>query len=182
MREIEKRVLKRLETIFNDPILYDVIFDFGFEYVRRSSAIQGLAEFLTEIIPDGSEMTCLEIGTHYGVSSLILGRHFKKVITYDVEQWPYVEQIADGYPFDIERYVLSYEEILYVLKMQKYDVAFLDGDHSNVGFEFDFARHCGRVIFHEYWFDQKQVWDLVNSLMKYRIKTGGLCFAYYENI
>ena len=66
-----------------------------------------------------------------------------------------------------------------------FDACFIDGDHKNCTIsDWEAVKHCGHVLFHEYWEHQKSVFDLVNSLPKNEVDltyyNAGMPYAYWE--
>lgn len=166
--QIEKVVSRRLSNLFSDEKLVSVFAKHGFEPFRRSCVLQGLHEFLVEAVGDrGKEWTMFEIGTHHGISALVLSRFFGSVWTFDPAESEFRKKILNrtGVKFG---------------RPESFDVAFLDGDHAGqTQQDFDSVRICGRVLFHEYWEAQPSVVALVDSLPGRVLKRPP--FAWWES-
>lgn len=100
------------------------------------------------------EPVIFEIGTHQGVSSVILAE-YGRVITVDVKDWPLRQSVWDHFGVS-ERCtfvpVHSNGHILELVKYHQFDLAFIDGNHEfeSVKPNFRAVKKCGRVIFHDY--------------------------------
>ncbi len=109
----------------------------------------------TRALPEPESLPhILEIGTHRGVSSVILS-HFGTVTTFDVHDWPLRHKIHDH--FGVTNRVTcvvceNAEQVHREIARLDFDIAFIDGCHSYEAVRMDFAavRRCGRVIFHDY--------------------------------
>lgn len=163
---------------------------FGLETLRRGSIFFEFEAFLKRINARGE--CCLEIGTYYGLSAMILAQYFKRVVCVTLEE-DIVGRIA---PRDLRKRIwqevgaknIECHEIQHdsakkdLLRTIDFEFAYLDGDHVN-STELDYAltKHCGRLLFHEYWPLQPPVWNLVNSLPQDEVIYADYdCLAYWE--
>lgn len=124
---------------------------FGHEAMCRSSIGERFARAL-----EGRRFgTVLEIGTFAGLSAVWLCQVSDKVITVDTEVHPLVEKVlADmGVADKVHRIVVpSNEEKVKAIAPLRFDMAFIDGDHTREGvvLDFDLVKRCGAVLFHDY--------------------------------
>lgn len=96
----------------------------------------------------------VEIGTHRGVSSVILS-HFGDVKTFDIKDWDLRDEILDHFgassrvSFNLCKDAADVHARIAKLA---FDVAFIDGNHAlkSVHDDFGAVKRCGRVIFHDY--------------------------------
>lgn len=170
---------------FANPMLKKIIAEFGRDAFARSSACMEFESFLRQIKAGGKR--CLEIGTFYGVSAIVLSQFFDEVVcvTVDVDGAREMKYRLVKY-LDIRNMrffdVANNEEKRLLVEDLEFDFCYSDGDHANDTVE-DFAmvRRCGRVLFHEYWPLQPPVWNLVNSLPQHEVTRASVdCFAYWE--
>jgi len=179
-QHLEKCVYDRMQNLLNDRQLMDIYSRFGGEIFRRSSVLYGLSDFLKENKVQGD--TCLEIGTCHGLTAVVLARHFKHVYSVDIM------------PSDLKRRIIvqtglenitfldakNNDEKAKIIKSVKFDFAFMDGDHAHdTDLDWALVKHCGRVLMHEAWKNQKPVWDLVKSLPKGQVKYGAFNMALW---
>lgn len=150
-----------------DAQLANVFKVFGAEAFRRSSAWE--PEFEHIIRTRGFKgKRCIEIGTYSGMTALVLARYFGEVVTFDI--WPHTAKrtIAEHCGVKNIRFVDikdNAEKAKLIAEIASFDAAYVDGDHMrDTETDFDLVRRCGRVLFHEYWEQQKPVWNLVNGL------------------
>jgi hypothetical protein len=131
----------------------------------------------------------VEIGTKYGLSSLIMAYYVPRVTTIDIvprteplELWQYFNNTGRKITYAV---VENNEEKKTYLEDKDFDFAFIDGDHGyeEVKFDFDTVKRCGRVLFHDYGTAQnmwkKGVVKLVNELPKDEVEIKQP-FAYWE--
>ena len=115
----------------------------------------------------------VEVGTFWGVSTVLLCDYAEHVITLDPAKRPQKYDIWKHFGVaDKIEYRKGGVELL--TPDEEYTMAFVDGDHSRESVERDFeaVRGCGRVLFHDYCDTFKGVRDAVNG-----IKGGLLCVA-----
>ena len=161
----EKTFYERFFALHRDPQLVEVVKTFGIGVFRRSSVLEGFAEFIKANGFGGRR--CVEIGTCNGLTALVLARHFDEVVTIDIA------------PNDVKRRIAEYvgaRNITFVdvkdnaekeraIGALEFDGAYVDGDHAH-DTETDFAlvQRSGRVLFHEYWPAQPAVMGMVERL------------------
>lgn len=161
----EKKFYERFWCLLNDKDLMRVFEKYGPMAFRRSSVLEGFEKFIKETGLSGS--TCLEIGTLKGLTAIVLARYFDKVITIDI--------IEDRLKYEIVDYlgikniefinVRNNADKATIVKSMKFDAVYVDGDHTNdTQSDFDLVKHCGKVLFHEFWDAQPSVQALVDSL------------------
>lgn len=163
----EKLFYERFYTLHGDPDLLRVFKEFGIQVFRRSSVLEGFADLIEEVGFKGHR--CVEIGTHNGLTAIVLARYFTEVITIDIAPSTIKHQIAKRLGVVNIRFVdvRDNAEKYEVLSKLKFTAAYLDGDHANdTRFDFRAVQECGNVLFHEYWRAQEPVWDLVNELKR----------------
>jgi hypothetical protein len=161
----EKKFYQRFWALHADPVLLSVYKQFGAEPFRRSSVLEGFAEFVKETKFHGG--VCVEIGTWKGLTAIVLSRYFDWVVSIDFQPDPQRKAIANFCGAKRIDFVTATDNLqkASVMADLKFDAAFVDGDHANdTKTDFALVRHCHRVLFHEYWQAQPPVWDLVNSL------------------
>lgn len=170
---------------FANPMLKAILRRFGNTAFSRSSACMEFEIFLRRIRASGS--VCLEIGTYHGISAVILSQFFDRVVCVSVDDRPrklMKRNIIDFLKLtNIEFYdVQDNAEKAVLVKGLTFDFCYSDGDHTNDTREdFELVKHCGRVLFHEYWPIQVPVWNLVNSLPQHEVTRADVdCFAYWE--
>lgn len=171
---------------FSHPLMRAILHKFGKVAFARSSACMEFNDFLHRIKAGGR--TCLEIGTYQGISAVMLAPFFERVVCVSVD---------DDMRRIIKRDIVAYlglqnriqffdckdnEEKARVIRDQEFDFAYCDGDHAHdTSFDFELVRHCGRVLFHEYWPIQEPVFRLVNSLPQHQITRADYdCFAFWD--
>lgn len=180
---------------FSNPRLNAVLKHFGKVAFGRSSACMEFESFLQRIEqqtsarpgPQLREMTCLEIGTFHGITAVVLSQFFERVICVSVD-----DVGAKLLKHDIVKY-LGLTNIAFhdakdnaektaFIKAARFDFCYQDGDHTNdTPTDFAMVRHCGRVLFHEYWPLQPPVWNLVNALPQDEVTRAQFdCLAYWE--
>ena len=138
---------------------------FGSDAFRRSSLLDGLDDAMRHWGIRGRR--AVEIGTFNGVTAIILARYFDEVVTIDVLPDTIKHAILETAGVANVRLVdvADNAEKARVLSDLDFDFAYQDGDHANDTLtDFELLRRCGRVVLHEYWEQQKPVWDMVNSL------------------
>lgn len=178
---MEKQVQDRVQTILTDPMLLSLHQRFGGDIFRRSSVFHGLGKFLRQQNVKGK--VCFEIGTWNALTSVVLSRHFEKVVTIDIVSTKMKHKVLDHLGItnveciDIE----SNADKPGVIEGREFDFAYLDGDHANdCELDWDLTKHCGRVLFQEVWPHQSPVWELVRSLPEYQMAFGGVGLALWD--
>jgi hypothetical protein len=96
----------------------------------------------------------VEIGTHQGVSAVLLAEYAKEVHTIDVTDYPDRTNIWHrfGTKNVIFHLIKDDKEKAKILKNLEFDFAFVDGRHGDTAAidDFNLVKHCGRVLFHDY--------------------------------
>lgn len=179
--EIEKQVGARVQTVLDDPYLLAAYSRFGAEALRRSSVFHGLGRFLAEqeIIGD----RCFEIGTWNALTSVVLSRHFREVVTVDIEHRAMKHEVLRHLGITNVRCIdiSSNYEKRRIADGLDFDFAYLDGNHADdTPDDWAMTQKCGRVLFHEVWPFQPPVWELVNSLPRDEVVTGGMGLALWK--
>ncbi len=125
--------------------------------------------------------TAVEIGTYNGISTVLLSRFAEKVITIDIEDRPLKQQIWNHLKIkNIKSYIVrDNKEKKELLNNLKFDFAFIDGDHNDVGPDLEACRKCKRILFHDYNNSFQSVDNTVNSLPKDEVEIEEM-FAYWE--
>lgn len=185
---------------FANPYMKSIMKKFGKRAFGRSSACAEFESFLNQIYAmsdpveidgfryTGIGKTCLEIGTFYGVTAVILSQFFERVLCVSVDlegdrqmKRRIVEHLGieniDFFDAKDNREKAAF------INAAKFDFCYQDGDHTNdTQSDFELVRRCGRVLFHEYWPLQPAVWNLVNSLPKDEVTRAKFdCLAYWDN-
>ena len=153
----------------SDPNMQAIYERFGPEIFRRSSLFDGLDDVLKHIGVKGK--CAVEIGTYNGITALTLAKYFDKVHTFDILPHTFKHQVKQhvGDTKVVIHDVLNNEEKASKINQLsgQFDFAYVDGDHANdAQFDWELVKSCGRVLFHEYWEQQRPVWDLVNGIMR----------------
>ena len=148
----------------NDAQMLSIFNRFGADAFRRSSMFDGLEEFIQSRKFRGKK--CVEIGTFNGITALILARYFEQVVSIDVFPHTAKHVILEHVGVKNVRFIDVPDNAAKAqfLNEVEFDAAYVDGDHGDAETDFALVRRAGRVIFHEYWEQQKPVWDLVNRL------------------
>jgi protein-L-isoaspartate O-methyltransferase len=161
----EKAFYERFFALHRDPQLVEVVKTFGIGVFRRSSVLEGFAEFIKANGFGGRR--CVEIGTCNGLTALVLARHFDEVVTIDIAPNEVKRRIAHHCQARNIRFVdiADNAEKAHLIGGLEFDAAYVDGDHAH-DTETDFAlvQRSGRVLFHECWEAQPPVFNLVNRL------------------
>lgn len=173
---------------FSNPRLNAVLKHFGKTAFGRSSACMEFESFLQSISRGGRlGKTCLEIGTFHGITAVVLSQFFDQVLCVSVDD-PNAKLLKE----DIIHF-LGIKNIAFhdardnaekaaFIKAATFDFCYQDGDHTNdTPADFALVKHCGRVLFHEFWPLQPPVWNLVNSLPQHEVTRAQFdCLAYWE--
>jgi hypothetical protein len=113
----------------------------------------------------------VEIGTHQGVSAVILSQ-FGEVDTFDIKHWTLRDEILAhfGCVEKVRTHIVEdNKDLARQLDQMEFDLAFVDGkhDYADVAANFQAVKKCGRVIFHDYAhnrFHEERTVKFVNSL------------------
>jgi hypothetical protein len=171
---------------FANPYFQSVMAKFGRKAFARSSVCCEMEAFLRRIGVTGKR--ALEIGTFQGMSAVLLSQFFYHVTCVSIEDDPrtiikrdIVKHLGIAEKFTFYD-VANNDEKAKRINALGFDFAYVDGDHAHDTLaDFDLVKRCGRVLFHEYWPLQPQVWNLVNSLPQAEITRAQFdCFAYWE--
>lgn len=154
-KSIEAEVQKRIDCILNDPQLLKIHKKFGGLVFRRTSAIDYFERFLIKA-EVGSEVhpteICVEIGTRYGLTAIILSRFFDHIYSFDIEPNNKKAKILHYLGINNITYytVKDNSEKAEIIKELDFHCAYLDGDHEkDTLFDFRLVRGCKHVVFHE---------------------------------
>lgn len=138
---------------------------FGSDIFRRSSLFDGFEESLRAWKIRGKR--AVEIGSFNGITALVLARYFDEVVSLDVLPWTAKHTVQAFSGVSNVRFIdiKDNDEKAAALLGLEFDFAYQDGNHEiDTLTDFALLRKCGRVLFHEYWEQQRPVWDLVNKL------------------
>lgn len=153
------------EHIAQDPQLWKVWQTFGAEAFRRSSAWEPEFETIIKAQKFGGRR-CVEIGTYSGMTAFVLARYFDEVVSLDI--FPHTGKHTYAKHLGVKNVkfidIKDNAEKAKIIEGLEFDAAYVDGDHGDAQTDFDLVKRCGRVLFHEYWEQQRPVWDLVNGL------------------
>lgn len=170
---------------FANPMLKEILRRFGNTAFARSSACMEFEAFLKRCGIGGKN--CLEIGTYQGISAIVLSQFFEKVVCVSVDHRPrklMKRNIVDHLGLTNIEFidVQDNEQKAKAIQELEFDFCYSDGDHTNdTRTDFELVKHCGKVLFHEYWPIQVPVWNLVNSLPPDEVRIAAYdCFAYWE--
>jgi hypothetical protein len=181
--EIEKQVGHRVQIILDDPQLLRVYQRFGAEALRRSSVFHGLDAFLKARGVRGD--TCFEIGTWNALTSVVLSRYFRQVVTCDLTVYsnPMKHEILKELGITNVRCVdiADNEEKRRLADRLKFDFAYMDGNHADdTDSDWAICERGGRVLFHEAWPWQTRVWNLVHTLPHNQVAHSGMGLALWD--
>lgn len=166
MLDDEKRFYDRFWALHGDPMLVRIFAEFGPEPFRRSSVLEGFEPLILALARMGGRCA-VEIGTWKGLSALVLSRHFKQVVSIDIEPDPDRKRVAAFAGVTNVRFetVADNAAKARLIEGLDFDFAYLDGDHAHdTETDFELARRCRQVLFHEYWPAQPAVVALVDRL------------------
>ena len=140
---------------------------FGPRAFKRTSICMEFEHFLKRINARGK--CCLEIGSYNGISAIILSQYFDKVVCLSLDNDKSIvrDEIIEYLGIKNIRFIdlKNNRQKQRVIKKLNFDFCYSDGDHEiDAESDFNLVRHCGWVLFHEYWPLQPSVWNLVNSL------------------
>lgn len=181
-RELEKRLGDRVQTVLHDPRLARVLEKFGASVFRRSSVFHGLDKILSQCAVRGN--LCFEVGTWNGLTSIVLSSYFDRVVSVDIAHNALKFEIIDYLGIKNIRCfnIADNGEKVRLAQRYKFDFAYLDGNHADdTQLDWDLARPCGRVLFHECWPFQPPVWDLVKSLPAEQVVINGEGLALWDS-
>lgn len=163
--ELERAIYEKFWSLHSNEDLVRIYAHFGYEVFHRSSVLEWFGPFVAGRAFKGRR--CVEIGTRKGLTAIVLSRHFDEVVTLDIQPDDQKQQIADYVGIKNIRFmdIEDNAEKTEIINGLEFDAAYVDGDHArDTEADFELVRHCGRVLFHEYWKTQEPVWNLVNRL------------------
>jgi len=173
-----------VQTVLREPYLLAAYERFGAEVLRRSSVFHGLDRFLSERGVQGRR--CFEIGTWNGLTAAVLSRYFDEVVTVDIEDRPLKHEVLGHLGVkNVKCFAIQNNaEKAQVWKRfgGEFDFAYLDGDHANdTATDFELVRRCGRVLFHEAWPWQPDVFALTTAVLpRDEVVHNGMGLALWE--
>lgn len=187
--EIDFEAMRRNPPKDIGPTIQAIIDNFPWDIFGRSSMFYARGELaVAHAFRDRRADVALEFGTYNGVATAVLAQYAKRVITIDIKH----DLVPPENKFEVWRrlgindrirsFIVNNEtEKENLVRDLAFDFAYLDGNHFNYTYsDWMMTRHCGRILFHEYWERQPPVWDLVNSLPKEEVRPIGMNFAYWE--
>jgi hypothetical protein len=129
----------------------------GVEYgpqITRGSVIPH-EPFIDQLVRILQPKSVLEIGTYRGLSAALWASLVERVVTVDIAEKPIAREVWKkiGVQDKISYHIISSDaEKRNIARSQKFDLAFVDGDHRERGVQFDFesVNHCRWVLFHDY--------------------------------
>lgn len=182
--EIEKQVGDRVQTVLKDPDLLAAYQRFGADIVRRSSVFHGLDRFMTEQGVSGR--LCFEVGTWNGLTAAILSRYFDRVVTVDISHQSIKHDVLAHLGIEnvecIDIADNAAKAQVWKRIKDECDFAYLDGDHANDTMsDFELVRGCGRVLFHEAWPWQPDVFALTTAMLpRAQVVHNGMGLALWD--
>ena len=163
---------------------------FGDDINQMSCVYIGDGEKSLRHFLDGKKFdTIIEVGTYQGVSTAILSEYAKKVYAIDIVDFPLRDKIF--YFLDIDNvefykceadFADKEKHIKKIMKNEKVDLVFLDGDHWGQALEqeFNLVKDIPEILIHDYEKAFPIVYDFCNGLTKrgYEIESKNLfCVA-----
>lgn len=106
----------------------------------------------------------LEIGTFNGVSTALLAEYADVVHTVDILEQPWMTNAVwthCGCKDKVKSYIVkSTKKKRELIASLDFDFAYIDGSHleENILVDFDVAKKCKRMLFHDYW-KRENDWD-----------------------
>ena len=140
------------------PITWDIIYEelakhkeYGFGFICGGTSARP-DNIILQVVQHLNPKMAVEIGTYRGLTSSIIASVCDKVHTYDIEYRKGTEFIWDLFKVK-ERIFYHVVNDNFTKKHdlfdKEFDFAYVDGDHSIPGVEFDFeiTKKCGHVLF-----------------------------------
>lgn len=184
------------DTVGDSGYLTRVLTTFGTRCLRGTALVattnvEGLIEqedmepLLRYVFGKVKPKSAVEIGTLFGVTTVLLAHYSEKVLTIDLNHQQLATYIK--HYFGVENKIVNLivkddEEKAKVLASQDFDFAFIDATHTydGVAFDFECVKKCGRVLFHDYGQKRFQgVTDFIDELPKKEVITR-TPFAFWE--
>lgn len=165
--DLEKLFLEHFYALHNDKVLLSIFEKFGIRVFRRSCVLRNFERFITQHSFKGKR--CVEIGTHHGLTAIVLARFFDEVISIDNTPNELKHKILEFTGLQNVKFIdiKNNKEKRGLIEGLSFDAAFSDANHhDDTQFDFDLVSRSGRVLFDEYYKDQPPVWELVNKLTK----------------
>lgn len=178
---LEKEITARMKYLNGSNILKTTFDKFGYGVFHRSSVLCGFERIIQDCNISGE--SAFEIGTAHGLTAIVLSKYFNRVHSVDNTPSKYKQKIVDELGIKNVTFVDIPNNAVKatVAKNISFDFAYVDGDHArDTKSDWNLVKHCGRVLFHEYWPAQEPVFNLVNSLPENQVRFGGLNFAYWQ--
>lgn len=124
--------------------------------------------FRSLLVDMGPIETIVEIGTYYGLSTVVLAEYAKQVITVDTIKWGGGFQDFLWKYFGVEKKIIpilvkTTDQKRHFFEGRNFDASFVDGDHmyESAKVDWECVQRCGRVIFH----DAQTNWADVDKLI-----------------
>lgn len=179
----EKQVGYRVQIVLEDPQLLSLYKRFGAETLRRSSVFHGLDAFMKSTGVRGD--TCFEIGTWNALTSVILARYFREVITCDLTVYsnPMKHEVLKHLGITNVRCIdiRDNAEKARLAAATRFDFAYMDGNHADDTLtDWEVCKKARRVLMHECWPWQDQVWQLAHQLPRDQVTHNGMGLALWD--
>jgi predicted O-methyltransferase YrrM len=172
---------------------------YGTSLLRRSAInIRGGGGVFEQLLSGKGYRTVVEIGTHHGCGTAEIAQYCDHVVTFDLNNGrleqlgltPAREELwaSLGLANKITLVLIDNDrEKAKALDCFDFDFAFVDGahDYKSVKRDFEMARRCGRVLFHDYSrrhvHGKDDVCDFIDTLPKQQIQILDNLFAYWTD-
>jgi hypothetical protein len=159
-----------------------------FDIVHWCAAKAGDDKIIEKIMSNKAIKTAVEIGTHYGVSTLLMSQFAEKVISFDCVDYKEREIIWNNMGIkNVEFVHINNETKKNIINNLDFDFTFIDGDHKEgVFLDAEICKKCNRLLFHDYSDDKdyiniKKCVDSFNKDQVTLYKGNNAVFAYWEN-
>lgn len=185
----EAHICQKIKNLFGVRFFYGTAIAVQEEAKDGKRVIACYEQMFRNYFKDRKIEHAVEIGTKYGLGTLLMAYYVPHVTTIDIiprteplELWRYWDNIGRKITYAVAK---DNEEKREYLKDKDFDFAFIDADHGyeEVKFDFECVKRCGRVLFHDYGTKQgmwkKGVVQFVNELPKDEIEIKQP-FAYWE--
>jgi hypothetical protein len=129
---------------------------------------------------DPNYLSCVEIGTCNGISTMLLARFCQTVRTFDIAMNPRRMEVWSHFKVSdrIESFVSpDIHLIRKTIQSKRFDLAYIDGGHlyGEVMFDIETVEHCGNIIFHDY--DTYSADNVMRAVHELLCRRGGRFFA-----